>query len=244
MGAPAQAVRPARAEWSTTLAVVTLAAAPSLASLALVRPIANQFDIQPGLVDYCVGALLQSVGVLFVVMLVLPRVEHQSFRSLVGGWWGRRVGDDATLGNRRNMWIAFAIFALIGLSPVRLWFIDHLWAIVPGPSWSLNSPAANRGDIPFTLGPAIVAFQLLIRIPLTIAVEETLFRGWVQDRHGPIVAGCLFGAFHVGQWWTIPAIVPFGIALCLLRALTSSLRPGAALHYLGDAVYALQLLSL
>jgi membrane protease YdiL (CAAX protease family) len=115
--------------------------------------------------------------------------------------------------------------------------IDAVWAIAPGPSWSVNSPDANEGLLAISVPPVVVVFQILVRVPLTVFVEESLFRGWVQNRHGAIASALLFAVYHLAQWWTIPALVPFALAPSLLRVATRSIWPGATIHAVGNIVY-------
>lgn len=225
--------------WATTLGIVVGAGLPGLLLLPSVVPIAHTLGVAPGLVEYCGVALAWNLATVSLLVWMLPRVTGRPFVELVRGWWTRRHADEH-VSHALAVWVGAAVAGGIGLSSLRLWLIDRGWDVLHGPAWSINSPAANRGNLGFTVGVTVVLFQIVLRIPLTTFVEETLFRGWVQDRHGPMAAGVLFAAYHLSQWWTIPALIPFGIALSLLRVGTKSIWPGAALHGLGDVAYALQ----
>ena len=225
--------------WATTLGVVAGAGVPGLVLLPFVLPISRTLDIAPGLIEYCGVALCWNLATLGLLGWLLPRCTGEPFPELVRRWWARRHTDEHPR-HPIALWAVAVVTGGIGVSPVRLWLIDRGWSPLPGPLWSINSPAANRGHLGISIGAAVVIFQVAIRIPLTVFVEETLFRGWVQDRHGPIAAGALFAAYHLAQWWTIPALIPFGIALSVLRVATKSIWPGAGLHALGDVAYAIQ----
>lgn len=219
--------------------VVVGAGVPGLLLLPLVVPCSRALGVAPGLVEYCGVALCWNLATLLLLVLLLPSCTGESFPELVRRWW---VGYHADEHPRHPfaVWAGAALAGGIGVSPLRLWLIDRGWDLLRGPLWSINSPTANRGHLGLGVGAAIRIFQIGIRIPLTAFVEETLFRGWVQDRHGPMTSGALFAAYHFSQWWTIPALIPFGPALSLLRVATKSLWPGAALHFLGDVAYVIQ----
>jgi membrane protease YdiL (CAAX protease family) len=80
--------------------------------------------------------------------------------------------------------------------------------------------------------------------PITVVVEETFFRGFLQSRLSlapPVTAGVLFALYHLNQWHTIPSLIPYGIALGVLRWWCGSIWVGAGMHYLGDALFLLSL---
>lgn len=225
--------------WATTLGVVAGAGIPGFLLLPFVVPLSRALDVAPGLVEYCGVALCWNLATLSLLVWLLPRCTGEPFSRLVRRWWVGRHTDEHPR-HPIAVWAGAALVGGIGVSPLRLWLIDRGWDLLRGPLWSINSPAANRGHLGLRVGAALLIFQIAIRIPLTAFVEETLFRGWVQDRHGPITAGILFAAYHLSQWWTIPALIPFGLALSLLRVATKSIWPGTALHSLGDVAYAVQ----
>jgi membrane protease YdiL (CAAX protease family) len=236
---PAPAERTSSPRLSITLGVVLAAALPGVVLVGAVRPTADAAHAQPALVDYAAHTLAWHAIVLLVIALVLPRVERQSLRTLVGVWWSKRRPPSehpAAL-----LWFAIIVSGALAFSPLRLALIDVGWRALPGPAWSVNSPSGNRGAIPFAVGPGLLMLQLVVRIPLTVFVEETLFRGWVLERHGLVASAVLFAAYHLSQWWTIGALIPFGLVLALLRAATRSLWPGAIGHWVGNAMYAFSL---
>lgn len=87
----------------------------------------------------------------------------------------------------------------------------------------------------------VLLIELLIRYPITVLAEEALFRGWLQPRlpAGVLVSALLWAGFHLQQIPTIPALIPFGIALGTLRWWTGSIRVPLAVHYLANATFLL-----
>lgn len=86
-----------------------------------------------------------------------------------------------------------------------------------------------------------VVLQLLVRYPLTVISEETVFRGYLQMhlRWGVVAASVAFAAYHVMQWRTIPSLLPYAFALGVLAAWTGSIITGAVLHYVMNAGFML-----
>ena len=220
--------------------MVAAAALPGALLLPVVVPVARWLDTEPGLVGYTGLSFTWNLCVLVLLTTVVRHHEGLPLKELVARWWQREHTEEHVQ-RPVALWCLAAATAAIGLTSIRLWLIDLGWDVAAGPEWSMDSPDVNRGIIGFAIGPGVIAFQLLIRIPLTVFVEETLFRGWVQDRHGAFVSAVLFAAYHWAQWWTIPALIPFGLALSLLRVVTRSIWPGAVLHGAGNAVYAFSL---
>lgn len=225
---------------STTVAVVLVAGLPSLLLLAGVVPVAEALDVAPGLVEYTAFILVWNLAVLGLLVRLVPATTGTAFGHQIRRWWRLRH-DSEVVDHPVLLWVAIVAVGVLGLSSVRLVLIDAAWDLLPGPEWSINSPDANRGAPGIEIGVWVLLFQLLVRIPLTVFVEETLFRGWVQDRHGVVVASLLFAGYHLAQWWTIPGLVPFAFALGLLRLATRSIWPGAVLHAAGNVVYAISL---
>ncbi|HYZ93341.1 MAG TPA: CPBP family intramembrane glutamic endopeptidase [Actinomycetota bacterium] len=121
--------------------------------------------------------------------------------------------------------------------------LSFAWSSIPGLR-SLDSSGSGSSYEAGTVTAAILAFELIVRYPVTVAVEEAFFRGFLLPRitvAAPVVTGVLFGLYHLQQWRTIPSIIPFGIALGLLRWWLGSIWPGAALHYVGNALFILAL---
>jgi membrane protease YdiL (CAAX protease family) len=225
--------------WQLTIGVVFAAALPGLLLLGAVKPLAEELDMDAGLVEYTAHTLVWHLVVLALIVITLPRIQRDSFRGLVSRWW--KLRQPAGGYNQALLWGTIAVSAAIAFSSIRLALVDAGWDVLPGPAWSINSPEANRGELGFTISAAVLTMQLLLRIPLTVFVEETLFRGWVLDRHGITASALLFAAYHFSQWWTIAALAPFGLVLALIRVATRSIWPGAIAHWFGNAVYALSL---
>jgi membrane protease YdiL (CAAX protease family) len=131
-------------------------------------------------------------------------------------------------------------------SPLRRRLIDGVWSVLPGPGWAVNStPAAVRGRLPLRVTPALAAFQLLIRNPFTVAVEETFFQGFLYPRLGswaPLKVAVLSTIYHLPQWWTMPTILPWASAISIARELSGNVWPGIAIHYSGNAAFVLNAL--
>ena len=79
-----------------------------------------------------------------------------------------------------RLWAAAGAMAAVAWSPLGTWTIERLWDVLAGPSWALGNPDSYRGEFPVDVTGLLVAYQLLIRIPLTVMTEEVLFRGWLQ----------------------------------------------------------------
>jgi membrane protease YdiL (CAAX protease family) len=126
---------------------------------------------------------------------------------------------------------------------IAMVLLSFAWSSIPGLR-SLDSSGSGSSYEAGTVTAAILAFELIVRYPVTVAVEEAFFRGFLLPRitvAAPVVTGVLFGLYHLQQWRTIPSIIPFGIALGLLRWWLGSIWPGAALHYVGNALFILAL---
>lgn len=130
---------------------------------------------------------------------------------------------------------------VIALGPVHSWSVNAVWHILPGPSWSADStPAILRGAFPIHMTVGLLAFQLLARLPFSVLVEEAFASGFLYPRLGPwafLNIGLVGCAYHLFQWWTIPYLLPYGIALGLLRRRFGNPWPNIAWHYTANAVY-------
>ena len=227
---------------ASIVAIVASAAALQGVAFLASGPLGDALGRSKTLLDYCVHPVVANLAMLALL-----------------AWFVRRHGEPltlATFGLRPLRWtspdskersrvgiIAATGCLLLAVSPLATWTIDQLWSVVPGPSWALGNPDTYKGTFPIDVTVALVAFQLLVRIPLTVATEELLFRGWLQPRIGrwaPVTTGVLFALYHgTSQWWTVVELIPFGIALGVLRWWTGSLLPGATAHYAGNAIYLL-----
>jgi membrane protease YdiL (CAAX protease family) len=126
---------------------------------------------------------------------------------------------------------------------VALIALSFAWSSIPGLR-SLESSGSGSSYEAGTVTAAILAFELIVRYPITVLTEEAFFRGFLLPRitvAAPVVTGVLFALYHLQQWQTIPSLIPFGIALGLLRWWLGSIWPGAAFHYAGNALFILSL---
>jgi membrane protease YdiL (CAAX protease family) len=134
-----------------------------------------------------------------------------------------------------------AAIAIVG--SVAMVALTAMWDSIPGLRELASSGSGSSYDAgTVTLG--VLFFELLVRYPMQVVAEESFFRGFLQPRiafAAPVVTGVLFAVYHLQQWETIPSLVPFGIALCLLRWWLGSIWPGVVLHYLGNAVFMVSL---
>lgn len=133
--------------------------------------------------------------------------------------------------------------ALLGI--VAMLTLTFAWETIPG--LRELSPAASGSSYDTgELTTAILVFELVIRYPITVLAEEAIFRGYLQPRiavAAPVVTGVLFGLYHLQQVETIPSLIPFGIALGLLRWWLGTIWPGVVFHYAGNAMFILSLRS-
>jgi hypothetical protein len=126
---------------------------------------------------------------------------------------------------------------------VAMVLLTALWSSIPGLRELAASGSGSSYDAGTVTG-ALLAFELIVRYPITVLSEEAFFRGFLQPRiaiAAPVVTGVLFGLYHLQQWQTIPSLIPYGIALGLLRWWLGSIWPGVALHYAGNALFIVSL---
>jgi membrane protease YdiL (CAAX protease family) len=126
---------------------------------------------------------------------------------------------------------------------VVLMTLSFAWTSIPGLR-SLSASTSGSSYKAGSVGLGILLFELIVRYPITVVVEETFFRGFLQSRVSlapPVTAGVLFALYHLNQWQTIPSLIPYGIALGVLRWWCGSIWVGAGMHYLGDALFLLSL---
>ena len=117
------------------------------------------------------------------------------------------------------------------------------WSAIPGlRNLDASGSAASYDAGMLTTG--LLLFELLVRYPIGVLTEEAFFRGFLQPRiaaAAPVVSGVLFALYHLQQWQTIPSLIPYGIALGMLRWWLNSIWPGVGLHYAGNALFILSL---
>lgn len=133
------------------------------------------------------------------------------------------------------------LVAIVGIAAMLA--LTFSWDNIPG----LRDLSAADDPESYAAGKltaALLVFELAVRYPIGVVVEETFFRGFLQPRiaaAAPLVSGILFAIFHLQQWQTIPSLIPFGIALGLLRWWLGSIWPGVLFHYAGNAMFILSL---
>lgn len=64
-----------------------------------------------------------------------------------------------------------------------------------------------------------------------------MFRGFLQVhlRWGIVAGSVVFALYHVGQWRTIPSLLPYALAGGVLVEWTGMLWPAAVVRYVLDA---------
>lgn len=185
-----------------------------------------------------------TVGNVFMALMLWAHLRRRGIRLSTDNLGLRPLRWTTSGASKRfrRMALPALLLLVLGASPLGTWTIDRLWSVQPGPSWALGNPASYRGHFPLHITASLIAFQLLVRIPLTVLTEEVLFRGYLQPRAGrgaPVKIGVLFAFYHLGQWWTIPELIPFGIAFGLIRWWTGTIWVGVGAHYVSDALYLL-----
>jgi membrane protease YdiL (CAAX protease family) len=134
------------------------------------------------------------------------------------------------------------VVAVVGI--IAMVVVSASWDRIPGLRELDAAGSASSYGSTGRITTALLLFELLVRYPITVLAEESFFRGFIQPRltlAAPVVGGLLFAAYHLQQWQTIPSLVPFGIALGLLRWWLGNIWPGAVLHYAGNAMFILSL---
>ena len=214
-----------------------------LALLGLVPRLSRKLALTPSQVEFSVTPLVWNAFNIGLIAWALSREGQWLTPKTAGLLPVRWRKPDWTSGSR---WAAgFIMLGLIAFtaSPMRRRLINHTWSILPGPTWSVNStPSVLRGNFPVRVTPALAAFQLLIRNPFTVTVEETFFGGFLYPRLGswaPLKIAALSGIYHLPQWWTIPTIVPWAAAGGIARELSGNPWPGIAIHYAGNSSFVL-----
>jgi membrane protease YdiL (CAAX protease family) len=175
-----------------------------------------------------IGWKIGTIGVMVVAIRVFER--------------RRPTAEDAGLVPVRA--VALRDRARIALPGViAMVLLSFAWSSIPGLRELASSGSPSSYDAG-KLTAGIFAFELLVRYPIGVLAEESFFRGFLQPRiavAAPVITGLLFGLYHLQQWQTIPSLIPFGIALGLLRWWLGNIWPGAAFHYLGNALFLLSL---
>ena len=206
----------------TRAALVTLAAAiPGLLTLFATFPsVASSFL-----------SIAWKVAMLGVLVAAVRTFEHRRpDRADVG------LVADAGDGDKNRAPIALiGAIAMLGLA--------MFWDSIPGLNELAPAGSGESYDAQ-ALTTGVLILELVVRYPIGVLSEEMFFRGFLQPRiatAAPIVTGVLFALYHLQQFETIPSLVPFGIALGLLRWWTGNIWTGVAVHYGGNAMFILSL---
>jgi membrane protease YdiL (CAAX protease family) len=190
-----------------------------------------------------VGALVE-LGLIMVPNLLLPIL-------VLRYWWPEPVGSvRAALGWHWSGWrslfsglVAFLFFYLL-LKVVVAWLGSSIPYNLPGTTGE-GIAIQQASDVLIILG---VLLGLAVLVVVTVAAEETMFRGWIQTqtgkRYGPwvglLTGAVLFGLRHLpadlfyaqvwqatSQMWLSRQVQLYLVALCL----------GLARHF-GKSTYA------
>jgi membrane protease YdiL (CAAX protease family) len=216
---------PTEDEWPAWLGFVTLLAAFVVGNLLYAIVLgASGADPEdtPAWVDLSSAVILQSAlvaGALLAAKLIKP-VHPWQFGLKPTRFWP--AAGWAVLGL-----VAFLIFAV-------------LWAtLVDKPE---QTTAEDLGVDESTL--ALIAAGVMFVVIAPIA-EELFFRGFfygsLRNRlpvgWSALICGTVFGGIHATTGASaVPALIVFGIVLCLLREWTGSLYPCIALHALNNTI--------
>jgi hypothetical protein len=88
----------------------------------------------------------------------------------------------------------------------------------------------------------LIAATFLVRWPLSVIAQQTLFFGWLQPRlgdKGSRTAALLYAGSHIAAPALMIGVLPLGFLFASLRARTGSIRAGLAAHYIGNLVFVL-----
>lgn len=181
--------------------------------------------------SHFIGVGASLIGIAFhcsmlVLLAAALTIDGRSPARAIGRMW--------TTTHEPVVSSAVAVPVLLGLVALAV-----LWSRLPWVGkWTASDPGAySPGG---TLTPFGLALVLLVRYPLTVFSEESVFRGYLQvDLRWGIVAGsAAFAAYHLMQWRTIPSLLPYAFAGGVLVAWTGTLWPTALVHYVLDAGFA------
>jgi membrane protease YdiL (CAAX protease family) len=92
------------------------------------------------------------------------------------------------------------------------------------------------------MSPSLLLVTVLLRWPISVLAQQTLFFGWLQPRlgdHGPRVAAMLYVAMHVANPFVLVVVTPLGFLFATLRRRTGSIRAGLVTHYILNVVFVL-----
>ncbi len=151
-------------------------------------------------------------------------------------WNGQLIPAEAPRHDRAPL----ALVAIVGLMA-----LTFAWDSIPGLR-ELSGAGSGSSYEAGEVTTAILIFELVVRYPITVLAEEAFFRGYLQPRiafAAPVVTGVLFALYHLQQYETIPSLIPFGIALGVLRWWLGTIWPGVVFHYAGNTMFILSLRS-
>jgi len=218
-----------------------------LVLLGLVPRLSRKLALTPSQVDFSVTPFVWNAFNMALIAWALSREGRRLTPSTVGLLPIRWREPEWSSGSRWGAGLIMLGLIAFTASPIRRRLIDHTWRILPGPQWSVNStPAVIRGNFPVRVTPTLAAFQMLVRNPFTVTVEEAFFAGFLYPRLGswaPLKMAVLHSVYHLPQWWTIPTIVPWAVAIGIARELSGNPWPGIVMHFLGNATFVLSGLS-
>jgi uncharacterized protein len=218
-GEPPAAPPPPERVWPPWLGFLTLLAVivvTSLLGAIVVSASGADPDNTPAWVDLAATAILQVgliAGPLLAARLIMP----------VHPW---QFGLRPTQFKSAALWTVLALVAFLTFA--------ILWAtLIEKPE---QTTAEDLGVDESNL--ALIAAGVMFVVTAPIA-EELFFRGFFYGslRSGlpvvfaALINGLVFGLIHWGSGFSaVPALIVFGVILCLLREKTGSLYPCIALH--------------
>ena len=209
------------------LTVVVIAGGMGLASARVVRAVGQAPAAMLGWRDSA-GDLLWRLAMVGLLALAV-RVGASGPESSLTGWW--TTSWHPTVSAATGMGLLAVCYGVAALWP-RLPVLNRANAAVAG-SYGTQFTPLSAGELALVLG---------VRYPVTVLVEETVFRGWLQHElgFGVVLASVCFAAYHLVQWRTIPSLVPYCLAGGVIVAMTGTLWVAAVVHYGSDAVFALR----
>jgi membrane protease YdiL (CAAX protease family) len=219
------AAQPSETAWPVWLGFVTLLAVFVVANLAfaiLLGASGADPGKPPAWVDLSSAVILEAglvAGALLAAKLIKPLHAWQF--GLRPTRWGPAVG-----------WTLLALAAFFA-------FV-LLWSALINPPEQTTADDLGVKESNLALISAGVIFVVLAPI-----AEELFFRGLFYGSlrtrlpvgWAALICGAVFGAIHAPTGLSaVPALVVFGIVLCLVRERTGSLYPCVALHALNNMV--------
>jgi membrane protease YdiL (CAAX protease family) len=183
-------------------------------------------------VQSSVLSLVWKTATALLIVFAVRRFEHRRPTRADAG-----LVSNAGDGSKERAPVAIAVGA-------AMFALAMYWSVIPGlKELAPAGDVTSYGDTA-KLTTGLLVLELAVRYPATVLAEEAFFRGFLQPRiafAAPVTTGVLFAAYHLQQFPTIPSLIPFGVALGLLRWWTGSIWPGVAVHYGGNAMFILSL---